>query len=394
MARKQSDYLAALLAEDEETASPSPSAAPAAPIAPAVIDNTPSARPSGVAEDATPAPRADPAPAPAPAQSPRAASPGLGPLRGTTLLNRESALARVASGEVRQVTQLLLDPARVRVWAGNARSYAHLSEESCRELIDSIIAEGGQKVPAVVRRLEGDPAYDYEVIAGTRRHWSIAWLRANSYPQFQFLAQVAQLDDEAAFRLADLENRARKDVSDLERARNYALALKDHYGNHLTRMAERLKLSKGWLSKMLRVATIPDAVIDAFASPADVQLKPGYALAQALDDKNAQALILKEARQIAREQDAARSGGRPMLASAEVLQRLLTAPSAGQAPRGPLFVWDAPATGRCAVSVLSAGRQGVTLKLHNGTGATTEDLVEGVRAALEALESQGKGMQR
>jgi ParB family chromosome partitioning protein len=32
-------------------------------------------------------------------------------------------------------------------------------------------------VPAVVRRLEGDPAYDYEVIAGTRRHWSIAWLR-------------------------------------------------------------------------------------------------------------------------------------------------------------------------------------------------------------------------
>jgi ParB family chromosome partitioning protein len=163
----------------------------------------------------------------------------------------------------------------------------------------------------VVRRLEGDPAYDYEVIAGTRRHWSIAWLRANSYPQFQFLAQVAQLDDEAAFRLADLENRARKDVSDLERARNYALALKDHYGNHLTRMAERLKLSKGWLSKMLRVATIPDAVVAAFASPADVQLKPGYALAQALDDRNAQAAILKEAKQLAREQDAARSTGRP-----------------------------------------------------------------------------------
>jgi ParB family chromosome partitioning protein len=68
-------------------------------------------------------------------------------LRGTTLLNRESALARVASGEVRQVTQLLLDPARVRVWAGNARSYAHLSEESCRELIDSIIAEGARKCP-------------------------------------------------------------------------------------------------------------------------------------------------------------------------------------------------------------------------------------------------------
>jgi ParB family chromosome partitioning protein len=141
MARKQSDYLAALLAEDEETQ---------APAAPAVIDNTPAARPSGLAEAPAPAPRAEPDPAPAsspPAQQPRASAPGLGPLRGTTLLNRESALARVASGEVRQVTQLLLDPARVRVWAGNARSYAHLSEESCRELIDRSSPKGARKCP-------------------------------------------------------------------------------------------------------------------------------------------------------------------------------------------------------------------------------------------------------
>ena len=70
--------------------------------------------------------------------------------RRNSLLGRESALARVASGEVRQVTQIALDPARVRPWAGNARSYGHLSEENCRDLIDAIIAEGGQKVPAIV----------------------------------------------------------------------------------------------------------------------------------------------------------------------------------------------------------------------------------------------------
>lgn len=64
MARKQSDYLAALLADE-----------------PAEIDT-----------DTSPAP-------PAPERT-----------RGTTLLNRETALARVTSGEVRQVTQLLLDP--------------------------------------------------------------------------------------------------------------------------------------------------------------------------------------------------------------------------------------------------------------------------------------------
>lgn len=91
MARKQSDYLADLLNEDSDASA-----------------------------DAESAP--SPAPVNAVARLDRA--------RGTTLLGRESALARVASGEVRQVTQLMLDPARVRVWPGNARSYAHLSEES------------------------------------------------------------------------------------------------------------------------------------------------------------------------------------------------------------------------------------------------------------------------
>lgn len=347
MARKQSDYLAALLAEEAEGPAPSPSRSPAREAAPE-----------------------------------RA--------RATTLLGRESALARVASGEVRQVTQLLLDPARVRVWSGNARSYAHLSEASCRELIDSIIAEGGQKVPAVVRRVENDPAHDYEVIAGTRRHWSISWLRANSYSDLPFLAQVAQLDDEAAFRLADLENRARADVSDLERARNYRAALATHYGNHQTRMAERLKLSKGWLSKMLKVATLPDEVIAAFASPAEVQLKPGYALAQALDDPRSAAAILAEARVLAADQAFRREQAVTLWGAAEVVRRLLAAPLVRTAPPEP-WTWHG-AAGRPALTIQSVNRQGVTVRLHAGSGAGADELVEALRAALAHLEDEGMGL--
>jgi ParB family chromosome partitioning protein len=183
MARKQSDYLASLLSEasiegradDAEGSSP-----------PARPDNTEAERPVARA--------------------------------GMSLLRRESALARAANGEVRQVTQLLLDPARVRVWAGNARVQTQLSEANCRDLIDSIVAEGGQKFPSVVRRVEDDPAHDFELVAGTRRHFAISWLRANSYPDLKLLAQVAYLDDESAFRLADIENRARGDISDIERA--------------------------------------------------------------------------------------------------------------------------------------------------------------------------------
>jgi len=308
--------------------------------------------------------------------------------RGTTLLGRESALARVASGEVRQVTQLLLDPARVRVWAGNARSAQHLSEASCRDLIDAIIAEGGQKVPAVVRRIEDDPVHDYEVIAGTRRLFAIGWLRANAYPEMRFLAQVAQIDDEAAFRLADIENRARKDVSDLERARNYAWALGAHYGGHLTRMAERLRLSKGWLSKMLKVAALPDWAVAAFASPAEVQLKPAYALAQALEDEARVPAIRKVAKDLARKQEEGAA-----VPAAEVLKRLLTAGEDAEAA-GPLFAWVAPRTGRQAVSVLSANRQGVTMRVHAGTGASIDEVLIGLRNALLAMEERGQGVQR
>lgn len=312
--------------------------------------------------------------------------------RGTTLLGRESSLARVASGEVRQVTQLLLDPSRVRVWSGNARLYDQLNEINCADLIDSIIAEGGQKVPAVVRRVEDDPAYDYEVIAGTRRHWSVSWLRRNSYPQFMFVAQVAQLDDEAAFRLADLENRARSDVSDLERARNYASALVTHYGSHQTRMAERLKLSKGWLSKMLKIASIPDTVISAFASHTDVQLKLGYSLAQALDNKDAARAIQAEARKLASEQKDRAGKHAPPLPSAEVFKRLLAAPRAISAEPEAFTVKSN--LGRSLLTVQSANRQGVTLKLHSGAGADEEEIIESVRSALRHLEEAGKGLQR
>lgn len=357
MARKQSDYLAALLAEDE---APAPVAADSAP--------------------------ADAAPA-LPERS-----------KGTTLLGRESALARVASGEVRQITQLLLDPARVRVWGGNARSYAHLTEDSCRDLIDAIIAEGGQKVPAIVRRVEGDPQHDYEVVAGTRRHFAISWLRGHSWPDMQFLAQVHMLDDEAAFRLADIENRARKDVSDLERARNYAAALRDHYGNHMTRMAERLRLSKGWLSKMLKVATLPDAVVAAFASPAEVQLKPTYPLAQVLDDKDTPApardAILREAAVLAAEQAALRDAAAPALPAAVVLRRLLAAPHAADPAKPEREIeWTNPRTSRRVVTVLSANRQGATLRIHAGSGCSIDEIANGVRNALILLESEGKGVQ-
>ena len=350
MARKQSDYLAGLLADETQPTTP----APEAPLSPPATAATPY----------------------------RAVS-----RAGLTLLGRESALARVASGEVRQVTQLLLDPARVRVWRGNARVQAQLTEANCRDLIDSLIAEGGQKVPAVVRRVEGDPDHDYELVAGTRRHFAISWLRSNSYPDTKLLAQVADLDDEAAFRLADIENRARKDISDIERARNYAEALTHHYDGKAVRMAERLRLSKGWLSKMLKAATIPDAVLSAFADWRELTLNPAYKLAQALDDKTRAKAILKEAKAIVAEAPS------PPLSGAQVLARLMSA-TAAPLPQPKDFRMEIGGTqGRPILAVKGVNRQGITLHLPMASGASDDQIADAVRQILETLRQNGVSVQ-
>ncbi|MCJ1962145.1 ParB/RepB/Spo0J family partition protein [Novosphingobium mangrovi (ex Hu et al. 2023)] len=380
MARKQSDYLASLLSGGDDTAetkaeakAPSPAASPdedgQAPSA-----DTPSPAPPAEGEAVSPAPRS----------STRA---------GLSLLGRENALARVASGEVRQVTQLLLDPARVRVWDGNARNQARLSEDSCRDLIDSILAEGGQKVPAVVRHITGDPDHDYELIAGTRRHFAISWLRAHSYPDMKLLAQVAELDDEAAFRLADIENRARRDITDIERARNYAEALPIHYGGKAVRMAERLKLSKGWLSKMLKAATIPDEVLAAFADPAELTLNPAYRLAGELDDKARARAIRKEAKAIAAQNAKARSEGRPGLPGPVTLKRLLAASDLADSGQ-PLATKDfrmeiSGPYGRTILAVKDVTRQGVTIQLPMASGAGDEQLANALKEVLDVLRKNG-----
>lgn len=355
MARKQSDYLAGLLAEDTlggERDTPPISLndeAAALPVVPT--------RPINRA--------------------------------GLSLLGRESALARVASGEVKQVTQLQLDPDRVRLWAGNARMQARLSEAAVQDLIDSIIAEGGQKVPVVVRHVSDDPDYDYEVVAGTRRHFAISWLRSNSYPDMKLLAQVADLDDEAAFRLADVENRARKDVSDIERARNYAAALEAHYGGKAVRMAERLKVSKGWLSKMLKAATIPDDILSAFTILGELTLNPAYALATALDDPIRSEAIRKEAATITRENAALQSTDSPSLPGSMVLKRLMAATASSRVPTKALSI-DVPGRfGRPILTLKTVSRQGVTLHLPAGAGADDKQLQEALQLVLNTLRENG-----
>ncbi len=301
---------------------------------------------------------------------------------GSPLLARSNSLERLASGELKQVTQIRVDPKRCRIWQGNGRDYAALNYDRCQDLIDSMIAEGGQKVPALVRKLKNDPNHAYEVIYGTRRHWATSWLRGNNYPDFVFLAEVRDIDDEAAFRLADLENRARADITELERARNYAMALPLHYEGKQSKMAERLHISKGLLSKMIAFAGISDEILSAFTSVGEISLRQGYGLAQATSDEISKARALSEARAIADENKALIQAGKGGLPTASVLTRILRAASGEtEAPSEPRqFLYE----GKPVLTLLSENRSGVRFQVHSGTGAGLDVILENVKEALRA----------
>lgn len=264
-----------------------------------------------------------------------AAAGGRLPPKTGLLAGRENRMSELASGNSVTRVQELVDPARCRIWEGHNRDYAALSEANCADLIESFTAEGRQNFPAIVRRVEGDPAHSVEVICGARRHWTVCWMRAHGKPDFRFLIEPRELSDEEAFRIADLENRSRKDLSDYERAHDYARAVERYYGGSQQRMAERLEVSGSWLSRYLDLARLPEDVVAAFGSPHVIGISHAAVLAPMLRVGHQSERVLAEARRIAAEQAALSSRGAALLAPAVVVQRLTGAAGARTAPRQP-----------------------------------------------------------
>lgn len=201
---------------------------------------------------------------------------------GARFLKRSNTLADQASGNRQEKVLRLVNPETCVMWARHNRAYDQLTEVNCRDLIDGILSQGQQEFPAIVRRMDSQEGQgpQYEVICGARRHFAISWLRANNYPKFQYLIEERKLTDEEAFRLADIENRDREDISDLERARDYATAVDAYYGGKQNVMAERLQVSPAWLSRYLQLGRLDPRIVAAFPSMREVkelharQLKP------------------------------------------------------------------------------------------------------------------------
>lgn len=282
-----------------------------------------------------------------------------------------------ASRMVKRPT-IRLKPAECSVWPGNARDYALLTEARLRTLIDSIQAENGNRIPVVVRRT---PKADlpYELVIGTRRHWAISWLNANHYPDIELVAIIEDIDDEAAFRLADIENREREDISDLERGLNYKAAVDAYYDGVQSRMADRVKLSKSTLARYIGLTEIPQTIVSAFASPMDLQVRHGDKLLPLLRNPAMRSKMEELAMEIAAEQSFRQSGEEEPISGSEVVARLIK-PTSVRTGRTQTTMIEAKGA---AIGRVDRDRsRGLTITL-NPTDLSADDILEALRPLIE-----------
>lgn len=305
------------------------------------------------------------------------------PPRTSILSSRENRLSALAAGSTITRVHELVDPARCRIWAGHNRDYAALNDVVCADLIESLRAQGRQEVPAVVRRVTDDAAHEYEVICGARRHWSVTWLRGHDYPEFRFLIEPRELSDEEAFRVADLENRSRKDLSDFERATDYARAVETYYGGSQQRMAERLQVTRSWLSRYLELAKLPPPVLAAYGNPHALGISHAARLAPLLRIPAAQARMAAVAEVLALEQQLRVSKGERHLPAAEVTKRLVAIPVQ---PKRPLQKAEAKdAKGRVIARAERSRGGTVTITIPRPDAIDGSELLTGLMAMLEQL---------
>lgn len=313
--------------------------------------------------------------APSPARRPRALA-----------FERELAIDESQTMTDRLV--LALDPTKCSIWADNAREYDALTPENCADLIASITPGGTNAVAALVRRTS-DQERPYELIVGTRRHYAVSWLRANGHPDTKLLVEVVKATDEEAYRVADIENRERQDVTVLERARNYRMALDKYYGGVQARMAERLGIPKQSLSRLLAAADLPDIVVSAFASPADVKLIHAERLVPLLANDKQRDAIVSKAAELSADQGRRLQSGMPPLPAPTVVSTLVAATR--QRARASNMREISTSSGARVASIMSL-RQGrsVTLKIEPDPDLSVDEILESLRPAIMASRPRSK----
>jgi len=158
-----------------------------------------------------------------------------------------------------------LDPKRIRhsQWAN--RHEAEFTTPGFEELKKTIAIAGGNIQPIKVRPIKDDASADYELVFGHRRH------RACFELGLPVLALVKNVGDQELWLDMARENLARKDMSPWEQGSGLARAIDKGLFPSNRQLAKELGIDQSNVSKLLQLARLPLAVVDAFESPLELQ---------------------------------------------------------------------------------------------------------------------------
>ncbi|MEL7491702.1 MAG: ParB/RepB/Spo0J family partition protein [Pseudomonadota bacterium] len=323
--------------------------------------------------------------APAPSKGGGAVPANSAVAKKTPLEERSEGLADVSPTRRVPATTQLVPPEKCRMWRRHNRRYDLLTVDDCSDLIERI-ASKGQIIPAIVRRLpQREGEVEFEVIAGARRHFAVTHLRNEmGREDIHYKIEVKKLTDEEAFELSDLENRDRQDVSEIERAVDYASALEEFYDGNQSMMADKIKLKRSTLVNYLMLARVPENVLAAYGDPRRISIRHGKVLMAALNNPKQKKALVAAAEALATEQQQGFSLGSSYPHDGPVVFKRLkaAAESAAKKPatRSSKRVLKLSGRGEGTVKI---GRQKLTIEIPTERGEDIEALIETLSTAIE-----------
>jgi ParB family chromosome partitioning protein len=280
----------------------------------------------------------------------------------------ELALTGRTSPIAERTNILSVDPRRCRPWKYHNRTAAWYTKERCQDLIDSLVKDG-QLEPALGRKIQGDPDFDFELIYGMRRRF------AAEFTHVKLKLRLTEADDTKAAVLMHIENADRQDITAMERALSFQQQLEAKIFPTQEAMAEAFGLGSPQITKLLKAAQLfkHAAIAQLFPDKSAVPVAPAYELAALMERPGAKEIVLKAAQNWGARGEA----GRPPAATLKYLAGSLDRSRQLEPIRRDYNI--GPST-RMTVTRNPKGK--VTLTFPKGLRA---DDREGVLAAVEKL---------
>lgn len=277
----------------------------------------------------------------------------------------------------RSSVPILVDPKRCRPWKYHDRHSSWYTPERCDDLITAF-SHQEQQQPALGRRLQNDPDFDYELIYGMRRRYACEVVGK------KLKLIVRNIDDKQASVLQHQENHDRQDITKMERAISYLRYLREGLFSSQDEIAGALSVQKGTVSKWVLAAQLLEHPTISKVLPTDpttIPLSAAYDVSVLVSNKDSQDIVLKAAENLSKSDKLA-----SMDASA-VLKYLKTAPERSKRKTIEPITRKPYNVGLKGQMLLTRNEKGkVTLAFPKGVeGVKEEDVISAVRLALKDL---------